>query len=37
MTRPQIVLNVHNGIVQDVFASSPDMHIVVVERSPTRS
>lgn len=31
MTRPQIVLNVHGGIVQDVFASSPDLHVVVVD------
>jgi hypothetical protein len=31
MTRPQIVLNVHGGIVQGVFASSPDLHVVVVD------
>ena len=29
--RPQIVLNVHGGIVQDVFASNPDLHVVVVD------
>lgn len=31
MTRPQIVVNVHGGIVQDVFASIPDLHVVVVD------
>lgn len=31
MTRPQIVLNVHGGIVQDVFASIPELHVVVVD------
>ena len=31
MTRPQIVLNVHGGIVQGVFASIPDLHVVVVD------
>ncbi len=31
MIRPQVVLNVHGGIVQDVFASSPDLHVVVVD------
>ena len=31
MTRPQIVLNVHGGVVQDVFSSLPDLHVVVVD------
>lgn len=31
MTRPQIVLNVHGGVVQDVFSSIPDLHVVVVD------
>ncbi|HEY3965149.1 MAG TPA: hypothetical protein VGM05_11410 [Planctomycetaceae bacterium] len=31
MTRPQIVLNVHGGIVQDVFASIPELHVVIVD------
>lgn len=31
MARPQIVLNVRGGIVQDVFASNPDLQVVVVD------
>lgn len=31
MTRPQVVLNVHGGTVQDVFASIPDLQVVVVD------
>jgi hypothetical protein len=31
MTKPQIVLNVHGGTVQDVFASIPELHVVVVD------
>ena len=31
MTRPQIVLNVHGGVVQGVFSSLPELHVVVVD------
>ncbi|MBI3864898.1 MAG: hypothetical protein HY290_23730 [Planctomycetia bacterium] len=31
MPRPQVVLNVHGGIVQDVFASIPELQVVVVD------
>jgi hypothetical protein len=31
MTRPQVVLNVHGGIVQDVFASDTELLVVVVD------
>lgn len=31
MTRPRIVVNVYGGIVQGVFASSPELHVVVVD------
>ncbi|MBI3860744.1 MAG: hypothetical protein HY290_02490 [Planctomycetia bacterium] len=31
MPRPQVVLNVHGGIVQDVFSSIPELQVVVVD------
>lgn len=31
MTRPQIVLNVHGGSVQDAFSSIPDLQVIVVD------
>ena len=31
MTRPQIVINVHGGVVQEVFASVRDLQVVLVD------
>ena len=31
MPAPSIVLNVHGGIVQDVFASDPDVEVTLVD------
>jgi hypothetical protein len=35
MTRPQIVLNVREGVVQEVFSSIPDLHVIVVDWDTT--
>jgi hypothetical protein len=31
MTRPQVIINLHGGLVQDVFCSVPDAQVLVVD------
>jgi hypothetical protein len=31
MTRPQVIINLHGGLVQDVFCSVPDVQVLVVD------